>query len=624
MVRKILIIVLLSYCWVNGMRGQQTVLYPGLTGKVLRDSLVVNYKPVNVLSYDTARDTLYGVIDIHKDYVRCLYTGDSIPITPDSSVAPRTQASNMGYSTEHGYPQSMGAATGNPRSNLHHLLPVRQDVNSSRNNLPYMDIPDSLVTRWWRLNYSQTTVPDSLKEEYSKHGSNGFEVRDAAKGNAARAVFYFYTIYQSEAESTNPDFFNIQLKYLRRWHFDDAPDSLEYVRNGRVALVQDDKINPFIIDTTLVKRAYGIDPPKDFIIDIIDSIHVKLKWNKNDKGDNVLIVRNQSGVIEDPSDGVPYQDGQSGLNGFIRVTHEDSLTDILPQMGAYFYKIYSITDTNTFSVGLIRFSATGFSDALHYWNFNNNPPESGQQWGNTILSVSGNGLLSHSFADVQSFQGTLLNSQLDDVGGGSFCPRGMVNNDSSIVLTVPTTGYKDIEFSYATRGTSTGYYTQSIYYSVDGVNYDSLVSFNASNYDWLVRAVDFSSLGFVNNNAQFKIKLIVRGATSTLGNNRFDNFKVTGKDLNAGVEALNYQEMWLEFFPNPFSGKVNIRYTNRVKEAMTAELYTMTGRKVMCFRLPAGEAGTTEVIDLEHLPRGSYIIRVISGQKVLCRKLIVR
>lgn len=606
------------------MRGQQTVLYPELTGKVLRDSLVVNYKPVNVLSYDTARDTLYGVIDIHKDYVRCLYTGDSIPITPDSSVAPRTQASNMGYSTEHGYPQSMGAATGNPRSNLHHLLPVRQDVNSSRNNLPYMDLPDSLVTRWWRLNYSQTTVPDSLKEEYSKHGSNGFEVRDAAKGNAARAVFYFYTMYQAEAENTNPDFFNIQLKYLKRWHFVDPPDSLEYIRNQRISHVQDNRINPYIIDTTLVKRAYGIAPPIDFTLEIIDSVHVKLKWLKNSSMDNVLIVRNQSGVIEDPSDGVPYQDGQNALNGYLIVTHEDSVIDVLPQMGAYFYKVYSITDTNTFSVGLLRFTATGFTDALYYWNFNNNPPESGQQWGNNIPSVSGSGLLAHSFADVQSFQGTLLNSQLDDVGGGSFCPRGMVNNDSSIVLTVPTTGYKDVEFSYATRGTSTGYYTQSIYYSVDGINFDSLTSYGASNYDWLVRAVDFSLVGSVNNNAQFKIKLIVRGATSTLGNNRFDNFKVTGKDLNAGTGPIMLQDIWLELYPNPATGEVSINYHSKDKDALTIELYSVTGRRERHWCFSPGEIGEPQIINLYGLTGGTYILRAVTGQEVVCRKVIVR
>jgi len=597
---------------------QQQVVFPGITGKVLRDSINFYYKPINVLSYDTARDTLYGIIDIHRGYVQCLYTGDSIPITADSVVPPRTQASIMGYSTEHAYPQSMGASSGNPRSNLHHLLPVRQDVNSSRNNLPYMDIPDSLVSRWWRLNYSQTNIPDTLKEEYSKRGNNAFEVRDVAKGNVARAVFYFYTMYQNEAENANPDFFNTQLKYIRRWHYFDAPDSLEYIRSYRTAAVQNQMPNPFITDTTLVKRAYGIDPPNGFTLEILDSTHIKLKWTKNDSFDNVLIVRNQTGVIEDPTDGVPYQDGQTGLNGFIYVTHEDSLIDILPQQGIYFYKIYTITDSNTFSVGLLRFTATGFTDAIHYWNFNNNIPEQGQQWAHNIPSLSSNGILLHNFVDVQSFQGTLLNTQLNDGGGGSFCPRGFVNNDSCIFLVVPTTTFKDIVFSYATKATSTGYNQQSIYYSTNGVDYDSLTTYTASNFDWVVRAVDFSQILEVNDNPLFAIKIIVRGATTTLGNNRFDNFKITGNDIvQNNTTFQNYKDNFL-IFPNPAKDFINIKPTNPATQKYTIEFYTLLGQKLLYIHRAADE-----VIDLKNFNEGIYLIRFTTENINLMKKLLI-
>lgn len=597
---------------------QQTDIFPGLTGKHLRDSLAFYYKPLTVLQYDTARDTLYARIDIHKGRVECIYTGDNIPINPDSSLNPRTQASNQGYSTEHAYPQSMGASTGNPNSNLHHLLPVRQDVNSSRSNLPFQDVPDSIVSRWWRHDYSQTTIPDSLKEEYSKRSSKAFEVRDKSKGNAARAVFYFFTMYQNEAEMAAPDFFNSQLRFIRRWHNLDPPDTLEYVRNLRTAAYQNWMPNPFILDTTLVIRAYGINPPLDFIAEMQSQTQIKLKWVKNHEQDKVLIVRNTSGLIYDPADGEIFFDATNNLNGFVYVSDGDSLIDILPQPGAWYYRIYSYTDTATFSVGLLRSVITGFSDALYYWNFNNNIPEYGQQWGNNMTSVSGTGLLTHTFADVQSFQGTILNTQAGDVAGGSFSAKGMENNDSCLVLHMPTTGFKEIVFNYSTRATSTGYNRQTLFYSTDGITFDSLVSFAGNDFDWQVRTVDFTNIANVSNNPDFKIKIVIRGASSTLGNNRFDNFRLTGLDLLHNTNNQNSTAQY-KVYPNPVN---DVLFFETPQETPSYfEIRNMAGLLVHNFTglLPRN----LHTVDVSNWPSGMYVCKIVSekGQRVI--KIIV-
>lgn len=585
---------------------QQEDIFPQLTGQALRDSLVMEFKPQNIYGYDRARDSLFGSIFLYDGYVSCIYTGDSITINPDSAVAPRTQANSQGFNTEHTFPQSKGAGSGNARSDIHHLFPCRADANSSRSNLPFADVPDSLVDTWWRHNYSQTTIPDTLREEYSRRASFGFEVRDKMKGDAARVTFYFYTMYQNESQNADPDFFPIQLQTLKRWHIFDRPDQNEYNRNLTIASHQEGKINPFIADTTLVKRAFGIAPPVSFDIDIIDETQLQLNWEKNANNDKVLIIRNQSGVFNGLVDGQTYTQGfNQELNGYVIVTDADSIIDNLPHLGTYYYSIYSVTDTLTYSINLLRFKTSGFSDALHYWNFNHNVPEPLEQWADTLQASSGSGILIHFFTDIQSFQGTILNTLDNDLAGGSFSPRGTNNNNKHLMLHVPTTAHENIFFSYATRGTLTGYDTQSIFYSTDGTNFDSLTSFFASNFDWVVRTVDFSSKTAVNDNPDFKIKIYVDGATGHSGNNRFDNFQITGNEV-VGLTDNKAVNTHVAIYPNPFKDFVNIKVQKSEEIFPTINIFNKSGQLVFSKNL----CSELSHVDLSWLSKGLYIVQI--------------
>jgi hypothetical protein len=72
----------------------------------------------------------------------------------------------------------------------------------------------------------------------------------------ARAQFYFFTVYRNEALAADPGFFEVQKSVLRAWHEADPADAAEYERTCAIAPHQDDKVNPFVIDPTLVDRAY--------------------------------------------------------------------------------------------------------------------------------------------------------------------------------------------------------------------------------------------------------------------------------------------------------------------------------------------------------------------------------
>lgn len=231
----------------------QTVIFPGLSGQALLDNLVIAYKPATVLSYNDARDLMFGTLNNVNDSVACFYTDYKVYIDPNSTLAPRTQAYNAGLDTEHSWPQSLGA-TGNARSDIHHLFPTRTNVNSDRGNLPYGEIDDVLTDRWYYLSQVTTTIPGANIDEYSELDLNQrFEVREDHKGDIARALFYFYTMYEDQAD---PAFFTVQKNLLRQWSFLDPVDAVELTRTNQIGAVQDDKPNPFVLDTTLIGRAY--------------------------------------------------------------------------------------------------------------------------------------------------------------------------------------------------------------------------------------------------------------------------------------------------------------------------------------------------------------------------------
>ena len=232
----------------------QTIIGPGLTRVNLFDYLNTNYKTSETLGYNQARDVMYSIIDLEDDNtLKGIYTNYTITIDPNQDPRPQTNAQNM--NCEHSWPQSMGAGSEPQKSDLHHLYPCRGNVNSSRGNKPYAEIDDNDTDKWWRFDYYETSIPSQYIDEFSEvDNDNGkFEPREVVKGNIARGMFYFFTIYNDEADH---NFFEEQKDFLNLWHKQDPVDDIELARTLSIASYQDDIVNPFVIDSTLVKRIW--------------------------------------------------------------------------------------------------------------------------------------------------------------------------------------------------------------------------------------------------------------------------------------------------------------------------------------------------------------------------------
>jgi len=240
-----------------------TAIFPDLDGVALQDSLRRDFRPPVGLSYSSARNIMYSTFDNDEGVITGVYTGFAVQVDP-ATADPKTVAFNGGINTEHTWPKSKGADHLPAEADMHHLYPTEIEANAKRGNHPFAEIPDEETDLWYRLRTVVATPVALLIDEYSEFDATypgtsydgRWEPPETQKGNVARAMFYFYTVYRAEANAEDTGFFDAQKDDLRAWHLADPADDREYLRTCAIAPHQADRVNPFVVDPTLVDRAY--------------------------------------------------------------------------------------------------------------------------------------------------------------------------------------------------------------------------------------------------------------------------------------------------------------------------------------------------------------------------------
>ncbi|MFT5468575.1 MAG: endonuclease I [Verrucomicrobiales bacterium] len=224
-------------------------IHPTLTGDELIDQLRQEYQRTKQLSYKGARTEMFVRIDNRDGKVALAYTGkvfETVEIPDHTKV-----------NTEHTWPQAKftdARGEAQMKTDLHHLFPTISQVNSVRGSNPFGEIPDADTKEWWIAAIPQTAVPTDEIDGYSESTDLVFEPREAFKGNVARAMFYFYSIYGDRR--IDKAWFEPQIETLVRWHQLDSVDDSERARSLSIAEVQGNE-NPFVVDPTLVERAFS-------------------------------------------------------------------------------------------------------------------------------------------------------------------------------------------------------------------------------------------------------------------------------------------------------------------------------------------------------------------------------
>jgi len=221
-----------------------------LNGSELRTWLKQNWYngKHNELGYNEARKKMYGFIDNHNGTITCVYSG----FERSNSYGNQTTFPKP-INTEHTVPQSFFGSSEPMKSDIHAIFPTYIPWNSERGNSPFLDIPDNATEVWMRDNDAQGSIPSANIDEYSESITNGsFEPREDHKGNTARAIFYFYTMYPQVGPITEV----ASIGTLCSWHAADPPNSREIARNDGAEQYQGNR-NPYIDMPELAEKAWG-------------------------------------------------------------------------------------------------------------------------------------------------------------------------------------------------------------------------------------------------------------------------------------------------------------------------------------------------------------------------------
>ncbi len=291
---------LFSISFLTSTLNSQEIIFPGLRGDSLTTEIKKYYTPKKVLKYDDARTKLYTEIFLERDSIECYYSGYKIPVPKGTNILSWT--ARYGIQTEHLFPRSLGSASMPALSDLHHLVPVRATINALRKNAPFQDIPDDQTKYWIYKEKVLTNIPRKDIDLYSEYKSNAFEPLEHRKGDMARSIFYFYTIYNSAADKKSKTFFSSMLPDLCRWHRSDKADSTEIKRSLAISRIQSN-VNPFTFDPSLAERCFCSTYPdihsKVYSVNIYPNPSTGLFYIDipDYKGPIILKISDQSGKL---------------------------------------------------------------------------------------------------------------------------------------------------------------------------------------------------------------------------------------------------------------------------------------------------------------------------------------
>ena len=288
---------------------------PGTTGEALKAWLRTNYYDGlhTTLGYSTARMYMYNYIDNKNNTITDVYGGYVQPWTYGG-----TGTNPAPINAEHTVPQSFFGSSEPMQSDIHHLFPCYGNWNSTRSNYPFADINDNSTAKWMYLDQSQTTIPSSNIDAYSEYASSQFEPREEQKGNTARAIFYFYTMYPTQAGNMSSVG---DINTLFQWHLQDPPDADEIQRNQDIETYQGNK-NPYVEHPEWVADAWNLSasaPNAPTNVQLAASgSSLNLSWSASSGATNYEVYRSTDNVnfsllVTLSSGSTSYSDGSVAI-----------------------------------------------------------------------------------------------------------------------------------------------------------------------------------------------------------------------------------------------------------------------------------------------------------------------
>lgn len=199
----------------------------GLTGEALKKALrTIISTGLKTVTYDNLKNYLPYTDADPNDSSKIMLFYSQI------SVSNKWDPNNS-WNREHVWPKSLGWYNeSGAGSDIHHLRPENNRVNSTRGNMPFAE-----VTGGKNLTYSNKVV--------GVYGGGKFEPLDEVKGDVARIIMYMLVRYSETDSSYTYKKIITSLELLLEWHELDPVSEFEIVRNQR-SYEKQGNYNPFI------------------------------------------------------------------------------------------------------------------------------------------------------------------------------------------------------------------------------------------------------------------------------------------------------------------------------------------------------------------------------------------
>lgn len=188
-------------------------------------------------------------------------------------------------------------------------------------------------------------------------------------------------------------------------------------------------------------------------------------------------------------------------------------------------------------------------EVIHYWHFNQVSGTFNKALADYSVQVVKPEIeYRPAFSNVENpgtmddFEGTALNARMTQPAGKGIRTRNP-SDSMGLLIHLPSQGYRDLILSYATQRSPNGMLNQVFDISTNGIDFtslsDTLMVTGVNQYEYA--SLDLSSITTANNNPNLWVRIRFVGQnTGTNGNNRFDNFVLTGTALNEAPDLLYY------------------------------------------------------------------------------------
>lgn len=384
--------------------------------------------------------------------------------------------------------------------------------------------------------------------------------------------------------------------YAKIYSYNGTSGSINYKTDGTVP--------------SITQQTTGISNPSSFSALPISNTQINVYWQKNPLLDGVILAYNTTDTFGTPQNGTAYAVDQD-IAGGGKVIYTGTANNYFPHTGlteatTYYYKIWSVNASNTYSAGLTASATTtGGSvptDILSE-NFDGFTPTGGSTDVSPTLD---------NYTQTPGWTGTKIYTNGGEAKMGSGSGQGSIitptvnlsNNGGNATLSFDLRQYN-----------STDNPLVQVFHAPNGTTFTQVGT------DITAPAtLETKTIPITGGTASSKIKIIAK--TTTYNRFYLDNFNLK---LNTSIFAdntnLQKSSHLTSNYPNPFNPSTSIKFFVNNNQDIRLNVYNVRGSKVFT-QIKSCTVGQNSIKwDAGDLPAGIYLYSIEADGKILNGKM---